>query len=509
MRIDSIEIRNFRRLIATRIDMAEDTTLLVGANNSGKTSAITALRYFLLQRKAFSVSDIPISLWERVNELGELFNTSGSPSSDVHPQWAELLPSLDVWLTVQDDEIHHVAHLIPTLDWKPDDGIGVRLQLAPSDSADLLESFAKAQKAATDLLAGRSADADGDSQRTLSETPMSPEFTLWPNGLIDYLRKRMGDSTMEIKAYILDPSAKKFPVNGMAQPQALSADALPLDGHPLSGLIRVDEVPAHRGLSDFSGPSDESDERWGSESRRRQLLTTQLRSYYGKHLDPTKTPVPADLRALEAIHQAQSTFDERMRNSFKAPLDELRDLGYPGVANPRLVVSTQLKPVEGLNHQSAVQYDLSSGTESNATSYRLPEQCNGLGYQNLISMVFRLIGFRDGWMQVGKASTEGDTHTGKETGPSPTASSASRRARSTSSRSSAASIYQEGVRRPEESSGPDRWEPSFNSTSSKYALKSHRSRSRLCTDAILPATPRTEPWRDTDINGSKSVGSLR
>ena len=409
MRIDFVEIRNFRRLIAARIDMAQDTTLLVGANNSGKTSAITALRYFLLQQKAFSVHDIPISQWGRIDELGEIFGTSDGPESDIHSKWAEVLPSLDVWLKVREEEIHYVAHLIPTLDWRPDDGIGVRLQLAPRDSQSLLESFSKAKRTATDLLAGhaagRAADADRGADDSSSDapsvTPMRPEFALWPKGLVDYLRKHMGESTMEIKAYILDPAAKKAPVNGVARPQALSANAEILDGHPLAGLIRVDEVAAHRGLSDYAGGSDESDDGGGSLSGRRQLLTAQLRSYYGKHLDPMKTPEPADLRALEAIHEAQSAFDERLRDSFRGPLDELQDLGYPGVTNPRLVVSTQLKPVEGLNHQSAVQYELSSGKALTAPSYRLPEQCNGLGYQNLISMVFRLIGFRDGWMKVG------------------------------------------------------------------------------------------------------------
>ena len=34
---------------------------------------------------------------------------------------------------------------------------------------------------------------------------------------------------------------------------------------------------------------------------------------------------------------------------------------------------------------------------------KLPEKYNGLGYQNLISMVFDLMGFRDDWMREGKA----------------------------------------------------------------------------------------------------------
>jgi len=427
MHIDFVEIRNFRRLIAARIDMAKDTTLLVGANNSGKTSAITALRHFLFDRKEFSVHDIPVSFWGRIDELGEQFATSGDPDSDIHPRWSGVLPSLDVWLTVREEEIHHVAHLIPTLDWKPEDGIGVRLQLAPRDSQEFLESFTKAKKAATELLAdgaaGEAAAASGSAGvsagDTPNETPTDREFALWPKGLVDYLGKHMGDAAMEIKAYILDPAAKKAPEKGLVQPQLLSADAQALDGHPLASLIRVDEVPAGRGLSDHAGGEDKSDDEGSSQSSRRTPLTTQLRSYYGKHLDPTKTPKPADLRALQAIHEAQTVFDQRLRESFTGPLGELQGLGYPGVTDPRLVVSTEFRPVEGLNHQSAVQYELSTAKESTGPSYRLPEQCNGLGYQNLISMVFRLIGFRDAWMKVGKAASEADESSDRGTGLPP------------------------------------------------------------------------------------------
>ena len=80
MHIDCIEIRNYRRLIATHIDMSENTTLLVGANNSGKTSAIAALRNFLRQR-SFSVYDIPLSLWGRIDALGDLFASSEDPEA--------------------------------------------------------------------------------------------------------------------------------------------------------------------------------------------------------------------------------------------------------------------------------------------------------------------------------------------------------------------------------------------------------------------------------------------
>jgi len=49
----------------------------------------------------------------------------------------------------------------------------------------------------------------------------------------------------------------------------------------------------------------------------------------------------------------------------------------------------------------------------------LPESYNGLGYQNLISMVFRLIGFRDAWMQVGKAAAVASAAGAEEISPPP------------------------------------------------------------------------------------------
>jgi AAA ATPase domain len=44
---------------------------------------------------------------------------------------------------------------------------------------------------------------------------------------------------------------------------------------------------------------------------------------------------------------------------------------------------------------------MNDGTEN--ANLHLPEDSNGLGYQNLISMVFRLMSYRDAWMLVGKA----------------------------------------------------------------------------------------------------------
>jgi len=137
----------------------------------------------------------------------------------------------------------------------------------------------------------------------------------------------------------------------------------------------------------------------------RSVIINVIRAYYAKHLDPTEFPEPADLGALEAIEHAQNAYNTRLKSGFADAIKELEQLNYPGVTDPRLTISTRLRPSDGLNHRAAVQYDVFPVLPGNTiASLTLPEEYNGLGYQNLISMVFRLMSFRDAWMRVGKAA---------------------------------------------------------------------------------------------------------
>ena len=68
MRIIGIDIQNFRKLFGCHIDISKETTLFVGANNSGKTSAMDALAKFLANR-SFVFNDI-CCLYSRTKKFG-------------------------------------------------------------------------------------------------------------------------------------------------------------------------------------------------------------------------------------------------------------------------------------------------------------------------------------------------------------------------------------------------------------------------------------------------------
>lgn len=396
MHIEFIEVSNFRKLKGVRIDMAEDTTLLVGANNSGKTSAMHALRHFLVDGGRFSTHDFTLSHWHAINQIGEAWQTmqQGGDAGGSQPSmddWGKVLPSLDVWLRIEKGEIHLVRSILPTLAWKPG-SIGVRLRLEPKNIDDLYRDFTSAFAAARDTKAAAVAQL-GDELKV----------KLWPHSMMDFLERRLR-AHFSLQAYVLDPTKTAVPLNGIARPQPLRASAIPVAGNPLAGLVRIHEINAQRGFDNLSEASQVGDGKVASPRKETRKLSEQLRSYYTNHLDPFDSPDARDLQALSAIEGAQEAFDARLHDGFSSSLKEVSGLGYPGVSDPRIKISTRIRPTDGMNHEAAVQYeiDMKPGL-SGAIVLALPEHSNGLGYQNLVSMVFQLMSFRDAWMRVGKA----------------------------------------------------------------------------------------------------------
>lgn len=397
VRINCIEIQNFRKLKSTHIDFANETTLFVGANNSGKTSTMVALQHFLVDRGQFTTLDFTLSNWSHINSIGVGWEANPEVQDPDLADWDAFLPSMDIWLEVAENEVHHVVHLLPTLDW--DGGrLGVRLRFEPKDIVALKKDFVAARKAAKETLAAARQAKDGETY----------SLELWPVLMVDYLeRQHRLNSQFVVRAYTLDPTKLALPKNGVARPQELPPSSDPLEGDPFKGLIRIDEIRAQRNFSDAgsTGARGGRDGEDRDDRKYKRKLSDQLRSYYAAHLDPSESPEPSDVEALQAIDTAQTSFDKKLKEGFADALREVESLGYPGINDPKLIITTKIRPTDGLNHPSAVQYEVLPKKDSTAeAALRLPEQYNGLGYQNLISMIFMLMSFRDKWMQVGKAS---------------------------------------------------------------------------------------------------------
>ncbi|MFW2355812.1 AAA family ATPase [Hydrogenophaga sp.] len=402
MHIEFVEISNFRKLLSARVDLSPRTTLFVGANNSGKTSAMLALRRFLTPRRCpFDIHDFTLCHLRALVDIGEAWlqaHQAGGVTDLTLDPWVHALPTLDLWLQVEEDEVHRVRDLVPLMEWTGG-RLGVRLRYEPKDLNALFKEFITA---ITEANAMRAAAAAAAAAKAASAAP-ALKLTVWPETLVDFLTKRLS-STFTIRAYPLDPALLVNPERLRALPQTLPTSAMPIEGDPLRDLIKVHDIPAQRGFGEIPSSVEEEGERQTSAGGTR--LSEQLRSYYAKHLDPAKGPDPMDLEALQAMEAAEDAFDAKLAESFNECFTEVAGLGYPGVSDPRPRVSTRLRAIDGLNHSAAVNFEVDVVSDAGAATplLLLPEGSNGLGYQNLISMIFRLMSFRDAWMRVGKAS---------------------------------------------------------------------------------------------------------
>lgn len=187
MKISFVQIQNFRKLKNCKINFGDQNTLFVGPNNSGKTSAMEAL-VKMFNKSGINFNDITVSNHKAINEIGRMIIEKQSNPDEIELKWDHLLPAIDIWIEVLNNEMQYVANLIPNLDW--DGGlIGVRLLLQPDKSekmySDYIEKYSKAR----------------ELENKASET--GKNIKIWPINFCDYMKSKMNE-IFKIKLYILD-----------------------------------------------------------------------------------------------------------------------------------------------------------------------------------------------------------------------------------------------------------------------------------------------------------------
>ncbi len=369
MKIQSVHIRNYRKLKNCHIDFGEKETVLVGANNSGKTSAISAIVWFLKNTERFTLKEFTATNWALINTIGEKWLEKDSVDEPLLSShlWDNIVPSMDVWINVENGEQYRVNHLIPSLSTWNGKKVGVRGQYVPKDVTKLYTAYKEAKTKAKVL-------EDTEEWKKAD----SPE--LYPRNLCDFLGK--GSNLREyfnVKYYIIDPVLDPDDEDIV---QATPDNEL--DGNPLEGLIRVDTILASRDFSDPEGQTDSDID----------TLSKQFQQYYKSSGQEDEELTSEGLKLLGGIVTANKTYDEKLRKTFEIPVSELKNINYPGFQNPEIKIRSKIQIEEAIKHDSAVQFAIQGMEE-----LVLPEKYNGLGYRNLISIYLKLMDFREKWLK--------------------------------------------------------------------------------------------------------------
>ncbi|MBI0165091.1 AAA family ATPase [Snodgrassella sp. M0351] len=367
MKIISFKITNFRRLFDAQIDIANEKTIFVGANNSGKTSASHALKCFLSKdgRKQIKMNDITLINHKKINQIGEKwvkYDKKEISDEDIQKSYQEFIsyfPSLDILIDVPKNEIHHVIKIIPSLDWQA--GIlGVRLCYEADSIEELRKVFVEKRLNAIDA--------------------QDKKVTLWPSNLVDFLSNEL-NSFFTINTYLLD-------IDNESKEVRKKSDFI-VQGFNIHDLIKFDFIPAQREVSDDSDKLNDIEK-----------PAAQIRQYYDTIINPEKSPTDdRDFDAITAIQDSQNNFNKMLETKLESLFEEIKSLGYPSIADPDIEIKTKIGILSSfINHSSALNYKIND--------LSLPENYLGLGYQNIIAMTVKLIKQRDEWLGIGKSKEQ-------------------------------------------------------------------------------------------------------
>jgi len=354
MHVRSFRIRNFRRLTDVVVDLDDRTTIFVGANNSGKTSATHVFQLFLGDSKGlFTIYDFSSVCWAELNAAGAAGSIDALPKIE-----------LDLWFEVDEENVHRVADFLPSLEWDGEP-VGLRLSFQPKDAVVLMQNYADALGKAQKLIEGR-------------ETSYKP----WPENLSDYLKKRL-TAEYEIVYSVLTAVRGVGAQVGPEQPPLVLGNAASGAAKRVDSLIRVDFLDAQRNLSD------------GETKGRHENLSRRLSKYYTRNLEKQE----ADLEALSALAESENKLNEHFDDAFSSVLGSLTELGYPGVGNYELVVKADFNASSILSSNANVHYALPTADAAVGSTATLPDRYNGLGFKNLIYMAVEILDFNHAWRE--------------------------------------------------------------------------------------------------------------
>lgn len=331
MRIYSVRVKNFRLLHDVQLRLEEQTTVVVGRNNSGKTSFSEVLDRFLRRTDPeFRIEDF---------------------SSASHDSFCKALAARNAGL--EDDE---VRKLIPAITLEMTFHYDADTSLGPLSEfiVDLDPDCDKAEAVA---------------QYRLRDGSLGDFFDGLPTG-------ELTDATrLELFRALRERVPKLFETTVWAQDPGDPTNRKIVERSALRALTSMEFVSAQRGLD------DETD-------RKREVLAGILTSLYQTAASPNAAA--SDQQAAEdlkrAVEDIQKEIDRDLNLKVKELMPKLNKLGYPGLGGPELETETTLQVEKLLGSHTEVKYAGCSGVH-------LPESYCGLGMRNLVFILLQLVRF--------------------------------------------------------------------------------------------------------------------
>jgi predicted ATP-dependent endonuclease of OLD family len=327
MKIKEIEIKNYRLLKQVKLSLSDKSTVIVGRNNTGKTSLMEIFHSFFSEKtNKLNYEDFSLSVLERFKVAQKAYDT-GKNESEIR----DIIPSIDlkILLNYEDNKTDYggLGDFILDLDeTQVETIILIKYQLADGKIKPFFEGL--------------------DSQKNV------------------VFFKEIGariSQYFSVKAFAIDPKD--------------GSNSVTVDFSKVKQLLFADFINAQRGLDDET-------------HNEKDVLGKSLGNIFkSSSLDNAPEEFKSkSININNAIDELQTKFDSDFQEKLKDLLPSLELFGYPGLADTNLSAQMVLNAKSLLESNTRVFYQ-------KGEYLTLPETYNGLGFRNLIFILFRIYEF--------------------------------------------------------------------------------------------------------------------
>lgn len=334
MHISKIRIRNYRLLIDAELEVDATTTLIVGRNNTAKTSCLVCIGN-VLTGHPFSFDDYPLAKREALYGTMDSFMSREISFEALCEQLEPISIEFLVDYSLEDSE-ENLGALSPFI-----------------------------------------IDVDVDTTTALirAEFRLKPdEKVLWKTLEESYYQNGVFVSSDEARDVISTNFSKLFELVIYAVNPKKPKETQIKKHKELEELFPFHIIPAERLLGED-----------GTQNSSLSSLISEFFEMNEEELDPNVAEKVKELRAI--VEKANKNVQKQSDNILSSLVNDSVGFGYPNGEELQLGVTTQLSIDEQIKNQTQLSYTAGTSNEC------LPSTYNGLGYKNLIKMEFLLAAF--------------------------------------------------------------------------------------------------------------------
>ncbi|MED3023122.1 MULTISPECIES: ATP-dependent nuclease [Bacillus cereus group] len=339
MKIKKIKVSNYRLLKNMNFDMEENLSLIIGKNNCGKTSLLSAFEKFIgvkVGGNEFCYDDFNMDFQEGLYSIVKL---NSIPTDLRFPMGIKL----QLFITYNEfDNLINLSQLMMDLD--PENNTIV-LSFEYTLSKTSLENLISEFKEYKDKKLEKVGEDNGSLEQNIFNDFMKKNhkkyFKIWRKSVAYDLEKQKGN-----EVEFVDLTKRNIALNK---------------------IINFKTIGARRNISN---------------SNNDRTLSTLSSKYYESKTDSEKGMEEVEV-FKETLSKTDNELDSVYKELFKTVIGKVKQFGgiKEGDSNIRIVSTLQHK--ELLKGNTTVMYE-------HFEKQTLPESYNGLGYLNLLSMIFEI-----------------------------------------------------------------------------------------------------------------------